>query len=109
MGRFQTIAWRAKKCNNCPSNNKEEWSSLELYYESEWLAMSLVQCRVSSDKNPYPAVLGEEEIIYEPQKVLWRSTRLMPCLEVKIIPGTRHIVNVKQPELLNSAMLKFLE
>jgi len=58
-------------------------------------------------KIPVLLLLGENETIYDPKRVLLRSTRLMPFIDARIIPGAKHLLNIEQPELVNSLMLGF--
>lgn len=60
-------------------------------------------------KIPMLLLLGENETIYDPKKVLLRSTRLMSSIEATIIPGAKHLLNIEQPELVNSLIMEFLK
>ena len=59
---------------------------------------------------PAPILLriGDREIMYEPQKTLDCATRLIPNIQVELIPNTNHMLNSDQPESVNAYVLKFL-
>ncbi len=57
---------------------------------------------------PTLLLLGDNEIIYNPQAALKRATRLIPNIDAEIIPGVGHGLSQEQPELVNSRILEFL-
>ena len=59
---------------------------------------------------PAPILLriGDRKIMYEPQKTLDCATRLIPNIQVELIPNTNHMLNSDQPESVNAYVLKFL-
>jgi len=58
----------------------------------------------------HPALLliGSEEKIYNPQKVIQRAQRCMPDLTAEIIPDIGHLLIMDRPETINKRILKFL-
>ena len=53
-------------------------------------------------------LIGAGEKIYNPKKAIERAERLMPNLTAEIIPNVGHTLNMEQPEIINSHILKFL-
>ncbi len=70
--------------------------------------------KVYSDKelqsitNPTLLLLGDQESIYSPLKAVKRARKLIPNLKSDIILQAGHILNMEQPEMVNSKVLKFL-
>ncbi len=58
---------------------------------------------------PTLLLLGEREIIYNPQAALKRATQFIPTLETHLIPNAGHALNFDQPELVNTRILEFLQ
>ena len=58
----------------------------------------------------HPALLliGDGEMIYNPQKVIQRAQRWLPDLTAEIIPNAGHLLIMDQPEIINARILKFL-
>ncbi len=56
---------------------------------------------------PTLLLLGDNEIIYNPQSALERATRLIPNIDAEIIPAVGHGLSQEQPELVNSRILEF--
>lgn len=57
---------------------------------------------------PALLLIGDGEKIYNPKKSLERAQRLMPDLTAEIVPDVGHTLNMEQPEIINSRILKFL-
>jgi pimeloyl-ACP methyl ester carboxylesterase len=57
---------------------------------------------------PTLLLIGDHEIMYEPQKALDCATRLIPNLKVELIPNAGHMLNSDQPEGVDARVLKFL-
>jgi pimeloyl-ACP methyl ester carboxylesterase len=57
---------------------------------------------------PTLVVIGDKEVIYDPQAALERATRLIPCCETEIIPNAGHDLMRDQPALVNRSILQFL-
>jgi pimeloyl-ACP methyl ester carboxylesterase len=58
---------------------------------------------------PTLLLIGDREIMYEPQKTLERAIKLIPNLQAELIPNAKHMLNCDQPEGVNARVLKFLE
>jgi len=58
----------------------------------------------------HPALLliGDGEMIYNPQKVIQRAQQWLPDLTAEIIPNAGHLLIMDQPEIINARILKFL-
>ncbi len=59
-------------------------------------------------KAPTLLLLGEHEVIYNPQTALVRAQRLIPQLEAESILQAGHALNFDQPEIVNRRILEFL-
>jgi pimeloyl-ACP methyl ester carboxylesterase len=57
---------------------------------------------------PVLLLIGDHEIMYEPQKALTQATQLIPNLQAELIPNANHMLNSDQPERVNTRVLKFL-
>jgi pimeloyl-ACP methyl ester carboxylesterase len=62
-------------------------------------------------KAPTLLLLGDREKIYsvQAQAVSQRAKRLMPSIQVQIIPGAHHSTALAQPELVNASLLRFFQ
>jgi len=59
-------------------------------------------------KAPTLLLLGEREVIYDPQAALKRAANLIPHIETGIIPGAGHALSFDQPEMVHQRILEFL-
>jgi pimeloyl-ACP methyl ester carboxylesterase len=57
---------------------------------------------------PILLLIGDHEIMYEPRKALDCATRLIPNLQVELIPNANHMLNSDQPMIVNERILEFL-
>jgi pimeloyl-ACP methyl ester carboxylesterase len=58
---------------------------------------------------PKLLLIGARSVIYNPQRVLQRATRLMPNLEAEIIPEASHALNAEKSEIVNARILRFCQ
>ncbi len=58
--------------------------------------------------SPVLVMVGDREIIYEPQAAVARAAHAIPNVETELVPGARHLLNVQMPELVNERILRFL-
>jgi pimeloyl-ACP methyl ester carboxylesterase len=58
-------------------------------------------------KVPVLFLIGEQSVIYNPNSVLKRATKLVPDIEAEIIPGASHGLNMEQAEVVNKRVLQF--
>jgi pimeloyl-ACP methyl ester carboxylesterase len=59
-------------------------------------------------RTPGLLVFGEHEVLYDPQRVGERTRRLMPGLEVEIVPGAGHAAVYDRPDEVNELIIRFL-
>jgi len=52
-------------------------------------------------------LIGEQSVIYNPNSVFKRATKLVPDIEAEIIPGASHGLNMEQAEVINKRVLQF--
>jgi pimeloyl-ACP methyl ester carboxylesterase len=57
---------------------------------------------------PALLLLGDREVVYDPQAAAKRAARLVSGIRVKIIPGAGHLLTFDQPETINHCILEFL-
>jgi pimeloyl-ACP methyl ester carboxylesterase len=60
-------------------------------------------------QTPILLLIGDHEVIYNPQKVIRRAMRLLPNLEAEIVPNANHNAQYTAPDLVNRKILDFLE
>ncbi len=53
-------------------------------------------------------LVGERELIDDPQAALDRARELIPHVETELVPDTRHVLNMERAELVSSRLLGFL-
>lgn len=64
--------------------------------------------QLGSLKMPVLLLVGEKEVIYDPQAALQRARATIPQIEAEILPGGGHAFPMDQPERTNERLLKFL-
>lgn len=69
--------------------------------------------QVFSDKElrqistPVLLLIGDSEVIYDPQQVIQRATRLVAGLKAEIVPNANHCAQLTAPEIINQKILNF--
>jgi pimeloyl-ACP methyl ester carboxylesterase len=65
--------------------------------------------RLTNIKVPMLLLIGQEEMLYGSiDATVERARRLIPGIQIKIIPKAGHLPNVDQPDVVNAMILKFL-
>lgn len=64
---------------------------------------------LQSVKVPILLLLGEHEVIYDPQSAFNRASALVPGIEAEIIKHAGHVLSMEQPEYVNERVLRFLD
>jgi len=59
-------------------------------------------------KTPILLLIGEREVIYRPERVIERATRLVPGLCAEIVPSANHFAAQSNPTWVNDRILQFL-
>ncbi len=60
-------------------------------------------------KSPVLLILGENEVIYNKLPLAIRDAqKLIPGLQVEVVPKAHHVAALAQPELVNARILRFL-
>jgi pimeloyl-ACP methyl ester carboxylesterase len=57
---------------------------------------------------PVLLLIGDHEVIYDPQRVIARATKLVPALKAMIVPNANHCAQYTAPEFVNRKILEFL-
>jgi pimeloyl-ACP methyl ester carboxylesterase len=60
-------------------------------------------------RTPMLLLIGDHEVIYNPERVIKRATSLVTGLRSEIIPNANHNAQVTAPEVVNTKILNFLE
>lgn len=63
---------------------------------------------LKSIQAPVLLLIGDHEVIYQPEAVIRRATRLVPNLKAEIVPNANHSAQYTAPEFVNSEVLEFL-
>jgi pimeloyl-ACP methyl ester carboxylesterase len=58
---------------------------------------------------PTLLLIGDHEIMYEPNKAIDCATRLIPGLQAKLIRNANHMLNSDQSVRVNQLILDFLK
>jgi pimeloyl-ACP methyl ester carboxylesterase len=58
---------------------------------------------------PVLLLIGDREVIYEPQPTIARALERMPGLEAAIVAGANHMTALTQPDEVNARVLRFLK
>lgn len=58
---------------------------------------------------PTLLLIGDQEVIYDPDQALARARRLIPGLEAELVPNTSHDMTFVQHRLVDARILKFLD
>lgn len=57
---------------------------------------------------PALILVGDKEMIYNPQQAVNRARQLIPAAETEIVPGAGHLLGMEQPTVINQRILAFL-
>jgi len=57
---------------------------------------------------PVLLLIGDHEVIYDPDRVIQRATRLVRGLRASIVPNANHCAQYTAPEFVNQEILEFL-
>lgn len=57
---------------------------------------------------PVLLLIGDHEVIYKPDRVIQRATRLLSNLEAEIVPNANHCAQYNASEIENSRIVEFL-
>ena len=63
---------------------------------------------LQSINTPTLFIVGENEVIYDPNAAIRRVRQLMPEAATALIPHAGHLVAMEQPALVNEQLLKFM-
>ena len=59
-------------------------------------------------QTPILLLIGDHEVVYNPQKVIRRAMRLLPNLKAEIVPNANHNAQYTNAPLVNQKILEFL-
>ena len=58
---------------------------------------------------PTLVLLGDREMIYDPERAAERARRLLPAAQVHVLPGVGHLLGMQDPAAINARIVDFLE
>lgn len=67
------------------------------------------KAELAAIRAPTLLLIGDKEVIYPPARTLRRAKARMPTLETALIPGANHITASTRPDLVNAAIIEFLQ
>jgi len=59
-------------------------------------------------QTPMLLLIGDHEVIYKPERVIERATRLVIGLKAEIVPNANHNAQVTAAEVVNKKIMDFL-
>lgn len=57
---------------------------------------------------PTLVLVGDKEVIYDPDEATARAHRIIPNADVEIIPGVGHLLGMQRPDIVNPQIVQFL-
>lgn len=82
-------------------------TSIPVFTSKEGEAKTMLAYQVVLEHWPVLLILGEKEAIYNPQSAIRAAKKLIPGLQVAIIPEAHHITALAQPARVNQRILEF--
>ncbi len=58
--------------------------------------------------SPIFLLIGDHEVVYKPEDVIRRATRLVPNLKAEIVPNANHNAQYTAPDVINQKLLDFI-
>jgi pimeloyl-ACP methyl ester carboxylesterase len=92
-----------------------DWSALMQIATFHGRPINLVPPRVFSGaecqriNRPVLLLIGDKEVLYDPQETLEIARRLVPTLTGEIIPNANHNGAVANPEYVNARVIRFCD
>jgi pimeloyl-ACP methyl ester carboxylesterase len=93
----------------------KKWGELMLSGILNTLPQPPIQAKAFSDeelqkvKAPTLLLIGERSVIYNPNRVYQRATRLIPHITADIIPEASHSLNAEKADTVNERILRFCQ
>jgi pimeloyl-ACP methyl ester carboxylesterase len=63
--------------------------------------------QLSSCRSPVLLIVGQQSVIYNPQRVIERAKQLIPQVQAEVISDASHGLKYEQADLVNSRILRF--
>ncbi len=60
-------------------------------------------------QSPTLLLIGEHSVIYDPERVYRRASRLIPTIKAEIIPNAAHSLHAEESEIVNSRIIQFCQ
>jgi pimeloyl-ACP methyl ester carboxylesterase len=77
-------------------------------------AMTILPISVFSDEElrqmsiPTLLLVGDKEVVYQPQHVVERARQLMPHVEAEVVVNSGHLLPIDRADTVNARILTFL-
>lgn len=59
-------------------------------------------------ESPTLLLVGDQEVIYDPDSTLTMAARLLPDVEAELVVGVGHLINMERPQFVDQRLLRFL-
>jgi pimeloyl-ACP methyl ester carboxylesterase len=106
-----------------PQNIKrpEQLAFFDAKVEQLYLGFKHFRCQGEANPDTFPEaalrrvqtptllLIGQQEVIYDPQASVERARKLMPHLEAQLVPEASHDMTYFQAKVVNERILKFLK
>ena len=74
-----------------------------------WFPSVFSDKELRSIRTPLLLLIGDHEVIYRPEDVIRRATRLVPNLKAEVVPHANHIAEYTNAQRVNEKILEFLK
>ena len=68
----------------------------------------LAAAELRAIRTPVLLLMGDNDLLYDPHKIVERARHRMPSLETEIVPGAHHIAAMAKPDDVNARIMRFL-
>ena len=83
------------------------WSGLDM--RVNWIfPTAFSRAELRGVRSPTLLLMGDNELLYNPHKILKRAQERMPSIEAEIVPNAYHIAAMARPDEVNSRIIRFL-
>lgn len=111
--RFKRWSLRSAEWIRAGAPSDPAWERLFALFMTYGTGARMVFPRVYSDKElaqvktPTLLLIGDKEVIYQPEAAIRSARRKLPNIQCAILPGANHIAAISQPELVNKQIVNF--
>jgi pimeloyl-ACP methyl ester carboxylesterase len=100
-------------CSPCTQMSPEDSELLDLamrYHRSKNVPVLrvLTDWELASIRVPTLMLVGEHEVIYNPELMVWRANHCIPNVQTEVIPNAGHALNSDQADALHERIFTFM-